>query len=259
MADALIGHTGFVGSTLSRNHEFSGRFNSTNFRTMEGGKFDLVVCAGIAAEKWRANQDPDGDWTRIAELLNVLDTISACDFILISTIDVYPQPSKGGDESTAIDPGQNHAYGRNRFLLEEWCTTRFPGARIVRLPALFGQGLKKNALFDLINGNQVDKINPAAVFQWYPVSRLWKDIEVARQHDLGVVNLFTEPLAMGDIIQSYFGQAEVGKPTLPAPSYRVATRYAGLFGGSNGYILRADSCLAEIGRYVSAQHEAAAP
>ena len=47
--DALIGHTGFVGSNLTNKHTFPALFNSTNIEEMRGGTFDSVVCAGVQA------------------------------------------------------------------------------------------------------------------------------------------------------------------------------------------------------------------
>lgn len=47
--NALIGHTGFVGSNLREQHEFDVFFNSRNIEEIKGGEFDLLVCAGVNA------------------------------------------------------------------------------------------------------------------------------------------------------------------------------------------------------------------
>jgi hypothetical protein len=251
MVDALIGHTGFVGSTLGRSHDFHATFNSKNFREMEGGSFDLVVCAGIAAEKWIANQNPAEDRARILALLEILETVSAREFILISTVDVYPRPGDGSTEATVIDPMHNHAYGRNRFELEQWCIARFRTARIVRLPALFGLGQKKNALYDLLNDNMVDRINPAASYQWYPLRRLWNDLAIVRRHDLKVVNLVPAPVSMRSILERFFPTANVGQNVFPAASYRIETLHAEIFGGSGMFIMSAGKSLEEMAAFVT--------
>jgi hypothetical protein len=253
MSRGLIGHTGFVGSNLDRQSIFDRRFNSQNFHDMAGEHFDLLVCAGVSAVKWAANQQPDDDRRRIADLTDVLSKVTADEFVLISTIDVYPDPAAGGDEDTVIDPYANHAYGRHRYELEQWAVANFRKCGVVRLPALFGPGMKKNALFDRIHGNQLHAINPAGIFQWYPVQRLWQDIEIARRADLGLINLFTEPLAMGEIITRYFPNTPVDPASTPAPIYRVATRHARLFGRSDGFIQSAAKCLAHIGDFIASE------
>jgi hypothetical protein len=177
------------------------------------------------------------------------------EFVLISTVDVYPDPASGADEATAIDPAANHAYGRHRLELEEWVTRRFPGARIVRLPALFGPGLRKNALYDLMHDNMVGNINPAGIFQWYPVARLWDDIQTIRRNDLRLANLFTEPLPMSRVIGTLFPGAAVGAETLPAPRYDLRTRYGALFGQDKpgGYIMSAEAVLDALAGFVAAE------
>jgi hypothetical protein len=176
--------------------------------------------------------------------------------VLISTIDVYPDPAAGGDETTRIDTTDSHPYGRHRYEFERWVQATFPLSRIIRLPALFGPGLKKNALFDLLHDNQVSAINPAGIFQWYPVLRLWSDIEIARRADLRLVNFFTEPLPMSTIIATCFPGAPVGLPRLQAPAYRLKTVNAALFGGADGFILSAQACLGEIAAFVAAERAA---
>ena len=56
---------------------------------------------------------------------------------------------------------------------EIWCNNH----NIIRLPALVGEGLKKNALFDIKNNNNVDLIDSRNSYQFYPLKNLWKDIK----------------------------------------------------------------------------------
>ncbi|MFC1458342.1 NAD-dependent epimerase/dehydratase family protein [Microvirga arabica] len=248
---ALIGHTGFVGSNLCAAGGYTDSYNSSNFMEMAGQSFDEIVCSGIAAVKWFANKEPEQDWAHIQGLLDVLARARTRRFILISTIDVYPDPSQPFDEDAVIEGLPNHAYGRHRLAVETWVRERFPDHLIVRLPALFGPGLKKNALYDLLNNNGVDKINPASTFQWYPVFRLSSDIARASSADLRLVNLFTEPLVTGDIVDALFPNAVVAPSTQPAPAYNLNTKHGALFGGRNGYVMDASQVMTALRTYVS--------
>lgn len=248
----LIGHTGFVGGTLARQHAFDACYHSRTVDALRGQSFDLLVCAGVSAVKWLANREPEADRAGIRALTDALAEVRAREFVLISTIDVYPDPGAGEDEDAEIDPARTHAYGRHRYALEQWAADRFETTRVVRLPALFGTGLKKNALYDLMRGNAVERINPAGVFQWYPTRRLWNDIETARREDLRLVNLFGAPVAMADVIDAFFPGALVGPATQPAPRYDVHTRHAAAFGGRGGYVASAEEVLGEMARYVAA-------
>jgi dTDP-4-dehydrorhamnose reductase len=247
---ALIGHTGFVGSNLHRAGGFDQMFNSTNYRDMAGQRFDEVVCAGVAAAKWIANSAPEADRAGIAALTDVLSQAEIRRFVLISTIDVYPDPSMAVNEDFDPDGHPNHAYGTNRLALEKWIAARHADHLIVRLPALFGPGLKKNALFDLLHHNSVEKINPAARFQFYPVTHLARDIATAAAAGLRLVNLFTEPVAMSSIIERHFPAARVGPAATPAPNYRLTTRHGRYFGGDHQYILSSDAVLASVAGFV---------
>lgn len=251
MITALIGHTGFVGSFLDAATVFDERCNSRTIGEMAGRSFDLAVCAGASPVKWMANRDPEVDRAAVKALTDVLGTMQIGEFVLISTIEVYPDPAAGGDEATIIDAAANHPYGRHRYELEEWAKATFPVVRIVRLPALFGPGLRKNALFDLLHHNRTEFINPAGLLQWYPVSRLWADIGTTRRVGLNLVNLVTEPVRMRDIIERDFPGVVVGEETHPAPEYRVGTRHAAAFGGQGAFIMSAQKCLDTISGFVA--------
>ena len=250
---ALIGHTGFVGGTLARASGWDDTFNSSNIADIAGQSYELLVCAGVSAVKWMANMDPEADQAGIARLMHALAQARVRELILVSTIDVYPDPAAGGTEDTPIDPAANHPYGRHRLELERWAAARFPLLRIIRLPALFGAGLRKNAIFDLLHSNMLASINPAGRFQWYPLDRLWTDIATARENNLHLVNLFPEPIPMSRIVDGLFPGAPIGPERLPAPTYDVQTRHGPLFGGNDRYIMNEDAVFTALQAFVAAE------
>ena len=135
---ALIGYTGFVGSNLLRQRPFDACFNSSNIDQIAGRSFDLVVCCGARAEKWKANADPEGDLDNIEALTRALANVNATKLVLISTVDVFLSPVAVDEDSPTPTTGL-HAYGRNRRRLEQIVASRFD-AHIIRLPGSLRPG-----------------------------------------------------------------------------------------------------------------------
>ncbi|MEP2102686.1 MAG: NAD(P)H-binding protein [Parasphingorhabdus sp.] len=150
MQSALIGYTGFVGSNLLRSRSFDRQFNSTNITEIAGDKFDEVICAGVPSVMWAANADPQADTRNLGILVDALRKANIGRLILVSTIGVFDDVSAQYTESNA-QYEQHNAYGRNRRQLEVELASSFSDTHIIRLPALFGPGLKKNFLFDILN------------------------------------------------------------------------------------------------------------
>jgi len=250
--DALIGHTGFVGSTLERaGLRFAARFNSRNIDEIRGGRFGTVVCAGVSAVKWLANKEPEADLAGIRKLTDPLSTISAERFVLISTVDVYPDPV-GVTEDDVPDEAVAQPYGRHRRQLERFVTEHFAGHHILRLPGLFGHGLKKNIIFDLLTANMTDRISPNGAFQWYPMRRLADDIRRVTEAGLTLVNLAPEPVPTTEIVARLFPGLAIGGAELAAPRYDMRTRHAALLGGRGAYHMDAAGVMAEMADYVEA-------
>ncbi|MEX1376222.1 MAG: NAD-dependent epimerase/dehydratase family protein [Eubacteriales bacterium] len=149
MESCLIGYTGFVGSNIAEQMPFDDLYNSKNINDIKGKDYDLIVCAGIRAEKYLANKYPEDDLNAIKDLIDILETVACKRFVLISTIDVYDRPV-GADEDTVIDEKMLHPYGKNRLFMEKWVSEHFDHYNIIRLPALFGKGLKKNFVYDCL-------------------------------------------------------------------------------------------------------------
>jgi hypothetical protein len=148
--DAIIGCSGFVGGNLIRQHGFRGQFNSRNISESSGAAFDTVVCAAAPGSMFDANNDPERDLQQIESLCHSLVRIRARRFVLISSIAVLADFAGAEDERTGSFQTKL-AYGRHRRQLETFCVQNFADTLILRLPALFGLGLKKNFLFDLLN------------------------------------------------------------------------------------------------------------
>lgn len=165
----LIGHTGFIGSILKSNLKNYKLFNSKNINSIRKKNFKEIICAGLPASKWKANKNPNKDTVNLNYLMRNLVSIKSDLFILISTIDVH------NDRET---------YGKNRKKLEIFIKKKFSDYLIIRLPAVFGKGIKKNILYDLLNNNQISKINKDDKYQWFDLSFLYKEIQKLKKKKL---------------------------------------------------------------------------
>lgn len=148
--DALIGHSGFVGGNLMRQHGFEALFNSKNIDDIAGQGFGTMVISAVPATMWLANKNPEADRANILALFERLAQAKAQRAVVISTIAVYRDASRPVDENSD-DYEADLAYGRHRREFETLIADAFADHLILRLPALFGAGLKKNFLFDLMN------------------------------------------------------------------------------------------------------------
>jgi hypothetical protein len=255
MKAALIGYTGFVGSTLARARAFDAQYNSKNIREI-GGHFDLLVCAGAPAEKWKANAEPRQDQASLALLRGSLRQCTADRVILISTVDVYPQP-EGVDESSPIQIDRLQPYGRHRYELERFVADQFPKTHVARLPGLFGHGLKKNLIFDLLAG-KLDWTDCRSRLQFYDLSRLWDDLQRAVAAELPLVNFATEPVLAADVARRCFDLEYTTRRDGEPPRYDMRTRFAPLLGGSGNYLYDADETFRRIRDFVARQRQSAA-
>ncbi len=145
----LVGSTGFVGSNLYESGAFEKGVHSSNVGEAFGLCPELLVYAGVRAEKYLANQEPKRDLEQILQAEENIRKIAPKRLVLISTIDVFSSP-KLVDEDTPVSREGLHAYGANRYELECWAREYDPDCLIVRLPGLYGKNIKKNFIYDLI-------------------------------------------------------------------------------------------------------------
>lgn len=252
--NAIIGHSGFVGGNLLAKRTFESQYRSTDIDRIRGRSFDHVVCAGVQAMKWWANLHPEEDQAGIRRLLDPLSKVQAERFTLISTIDVYPLPREV-DEDSVIERDGHHAYGLHRLQVEDWVKQQFPQVLILRLPGLFGPGIKKNVIFDLIHDNNLDKIHPEGVFQYYDLRHLAADIDKAWELGIELLNLSTGQLATSEIRDQFFPGKELGGSG-PAPaSYDMKSKHAAKWGGFDGYLYSRQQVIADLGDWLENDRE----
>ena len=179
---AIIGYTGFVGSNLlsqyKKKYKKIDLFNSKNISKISNKiNYKSVFCAAMPATKWIINKKPSKDKLNTLKLIQNLKKIKTDSFILISTIDIY----------------FDHVYGKNRKILEDFVKKKFNNYLIIRLPAIFGKGLKKNILYDLLNNNNTDQINTKDKFQWFDLHLLSNEIKKIKRYN-STVELYSPPI-----------------------------------------------------------------
>lgn len=246
MNNALIGYTGFVGTSLLGQTQFIDYYNSKNITDIRGKHFSMIVCAGAPAVKWKANQNPEEDLNNIQGLMGHLHEVTADEFILISTVDVYRVPLEV-DEDSKIEVNEIDPYGKHRYLLEQYVASHFPVSRIIRLPGLFGTGLKKNFIYDMLHNNCLHLTHYQSVFQFYDMSRLWMDIQTVRSNRLELVNFATEPVSAFEVAESCFGIPFRNVNDKAPVKYDMHSKWAKIFKSEQPHYMSAkDEIFAQI-------------
>jgi len=200
--NALIGHTGLIGTVLSAGIDIDQTYNSTNIDQIQHGEFDTVYCAAPSGNRLQAGCEPDQDNQNIQRLVNNLRTVSANRFVLISSVDTVYAPDS--------------VYGSNRRSLEHFALIQFELCHVVRLCTLIHSTISKNLLFDIRHRQYLDRVNGAVVRQYYPLSRLCTDIATVIQHDIREINLVSEPVSDSEMMQQFCADVVLNnEPVLP--------------------------------------------
>lgn len=143
---AIVGK-GAVGSAIMQNLDEIGveydAFDSSNIEEIFKECYDLMIYSGVNASKYYADRNSIEDKLHCLRAYDIFKNICSDHKILISTIDA----SDSFDQSTA--------YGDNRRLLELKIMKDedlSKNSKILRLPALYGSTVKKNAWYDAVKG-----------------------------------------------------------------------------------------------------------
>ena len=231
--NALIGHTGFIGSNLKKDFVFDDFYNSSNIADIEDREYEMVLSCANSSVIWKVNKNPDEDLRNINKFIEHIKTIKAKKFVLISTIDVFENPVDVYEDS-GFGNLDKHPYGKHRLMLEKFIQEKFPNSLIIRLPVTYGMNFRKNVIYDALNDKDLHKVDTSASLQFYHVNNLMKDITLALINNLKVLNIATEPIVVKDLYKEVF-DLELDNKSSGNRRYDMKTRYASLFGKKKDY------------------------
>mgnify|MGYP001410214572 CR=1 FL=1 len=175
----LIGSTGTIGKNLQEQSFFSGLYNSKNIHKINKKNFDITICVGAPGSMAQANKYPKQDYLKIKKLMKFLKILKTENFVLISTIQVFSDIKKKNHEKTK-KLYNKLPYGKNRRRLEIFCLKNFKQCLVVRLPSIFGNHIKKNFIFDILNPlpTFIDKKKYSKILTLIPIKLKEKFIKV---------------------------------------------------------------------------------
>lgn len=248
--DALIGCSGFVGSNLARQRSFHGLYNSANIQEIVDKNYNTIYCAGVPGTKWLANKEPRDDMAKIRRLLDHLTRTHCKKLVLISTVDVYINPA-GVDETTPIILEGLHPYGCHRARVEDFVRDNFSDYHIVRLPAIYGDGLKKNLVYDLLHQHYLHWTHRDSVFQFYHLKNLDRDLNTVIQSGIRLINFNAEPLSARELARECFGLEFDNITPAPPLHYDVRTIWSRLFSQHSPYMYTKEQVLREMSCFIS--------
>jgi nucleoside-diphosphate-sugar epimerase len=154
----VIGGEGFVGSAFLRlftelalPHRVITR---ANFHEFEGQSCDVLINANGNSKKFMADRDPNWEFdASVVSVVKSLNVIKAGTYLHLSTGDVYPQQDSPEitTEDQALDVSKMSRYGLHKYVAETMVRGSHPRHLIFRMGGFVGPGLKKNAIFDMLN------------------------------------------------------------------------------------------------------------
>ena len=191
---ALIGASGFVGSALKKAINEQGEYEiisvtRKNYENYKNEKFDLVIHSAMPSKRWWALNNPLEDFKASVGL--TADIVYNWDYdklVIISSVSARVQ--------------RDHPYGRHKHLAELLALDANPNNLVFRLGGLYGEGLDKGVIFDMINGNQVFMTKDSA-FNYIDTYKA-SELIVKRLDRTGIVDIGARDIiTIGEIAEHF--------------------------------------------------------
>jgi len=171
----LVGGQGFIGSAFARLLQATGEpftlLTRENAEQYRGTSCTLLINANGNSRKYLADRDPLYDFeASVTSVARTLAWYKADHYLMLSTGDVYPDTASkdATREDQVIDPACQSRYGLHKYLAEQLVRGTHRAHTIIRMSGFVGSGLKKNPIYDMINGFPL-RLHPASCLQFINV------------------------------------------------------------------------------------------
>lgn len=168
----ILGGKGFVGSAFTRYCQSNGIdyeiIDRNNYLSNRGRSCDVFINANGNSSKVLATKDPIKDFdATVRSVRSSLNDFQFKRYVLLSSCDVYANCSspETTHEDSEIDVSRQSQYGFHKYLAEECVRHSAKDWLVIRMGGMVGTGLKKNPIFDIINGGPL-WVDPASEIQY---------------------------------------------------------------------------------------------
>lgn len=113
--------------------------------------------------------------------------------------------------------------------------------------------IKKNKLkkiFEELKFTALNFTDSRSVYQFYPLDRLWKDINLCLRNDIKLWHPATEPISVKELYEYVVGKNFMNELGGNPFNYDYRTLYDGIFNGEKGYILNKNQILKLIKEFI---------
>jgi nucleoside-diphosphate-sugar epimerase len=173
----ILGGRGFIGSAFARTCKRRGEqfvvLDRQNYGAYAGADCDLFINANGYSSKLLSKTDPLKDFDgSVRSVRSTLLDFRSQRYLHLSSCDVYPDCASPAltDEDLILEPARQSPYGFHKHLAELCVRHSHSDWFIFRLGGFVGPGLKKNAVFDILNGGPV-WLHPDSELQFLETDR----------------------------------------------------------------------------------------
>lgn len=226
----VLGGGGFVGSAYVRMLAARGlpvkAITRANYDELSGSSCAVLVNANGNSKKFLSTRDPLWDFdASVRSVVASLEDFKAERYVFLSSGDVYPETHTPAvtREDQEIDLGRISRYGLHKFLAEQVVRSVHSSWLVVRMGGFVGDGLRKNAIFDMLTGAPV-WLSPESELQFIDTADaariVWDLVEAGRERE--VVNLGAEGLLNLGAFHRAIGSSSAFKADAPTVRYELS-------------------------------------